>query len=216
MSGVEQNEGPARSGSGGIVLIGFSAGGLGPLRKLLPALRRSIDAPIVIAHHVAKSILPELIACWTPGPVVFARDRDPIRDGQIYVTPPGHHLVINPDATFSVSSRERVNFVRPSIDWLFESGSASFRDRTVAVVLSGGQRDGSRGAKIVRRNGGRVVVQAPWTALHPSMPLAAMVSGATRVVAPHSLAEAIVGELTGLALDSAAAEWEQPFAPYVA
>ena len=79
----------------------------------------------------------------------------------------------------------RVRFFRPSGDWLFESASASFGARTVAIVLSGAQDDGARGAVAVRNAGGIVIVQDPATCDYPEMPSAAITTGAVRhVLAP--------------------------------
>jgi chemotaxis response regulator CheB len=46
-------------------------------------------------------------------------------------------------------------------DVLFESVAAEFDARAIALVMTGCLADGATGAAIVRRNGGRVFVQAP-------------------------------------------------------
>lgn len=198
----------------GIAVVGCSAGGLTPLRALIGALPLSDRLSVIIAQHVAHSFLPELIGNWSAWPAGFAADGSRIRPGRVYVCPPTTHLVVNPDATFRVARRERIEFHRPSITWLFESTSASFYGRTIAVVLSGGQADGATGAARVERNEGRVIVQDPETALHPQMPLAAL--RATKrplVVHPGELARAIEFQMDSLDLVDGSIEWRQPFNP---
>ena len=92
--------------------------------------------------------------------------------------PAANHLTVNSNATLTVSSGPRIRFFRPSGDWLFESASASFGARTVAIVLSGGQDDGARGAVAVRKAGGTVIAQDPATCAYPDMPAAAIRAGA--------------------------------------
>src|SRR4051794_19218860 len=110
-----------------IAVIGLSAGGIRPLRTIIKALPRDLTCALVIAHHVAApSVLPELIAAWTDHECRFASAGEMLRNGVIYVCPAQQHVVIHPDGTLRVLQRGRVRFVRPSVDWLFESAAASF------------------------------------------------------------------------------------------
>jgi hypothetical protein len=78
------------------------------------------------------------------------------------------------------------------------------------VICSGGQRDGARGVRRIRANGGRVIVQDPRSAVQPSMPLAA-VAAANLVLPIEALGRGVAFELAGLALDSFDREWQEPF-----
>ena len=49
--------------------------------------------------------------------------------------------------------------------------AASFRERAIAVVLSGTMKDGMRGAQVIHDTGGRTVVQNPDEAQFESMPM---------------------------------------------
>ena len=94
--------------------------------------------------------------------------------------------------------------------WLFESAAATFLERTVGVILSGGQRDGARGAARIAGHGGQVIVQDPATALQPSMPLATAGMAHHVVAAPHKLGEAISLALARVEREQAAG-WDEPF-----
>jgi two-component system chemotaxis response regulator CheB len=180
-----------------VAVIGMSAGGLSALKTIVRALPAHVPGAVVIAHHVAApSILPELIGGWTRHPCRFAVPDEVLRAGTIYVSPAEHHVVIKPDATVGVLRRERVRFVRPSIDWLFESAAGSFGERVVAVVLSGANDDGAYGARCVCRAGGKVIVQEPDSSEYPVMPQSVIATGiALRTLHPCEIAGALVHEL---------------------
>jgi two-component system chemotaxis response regulator CheB len=97
-----------------------------------------------------------------------------LRPGAVYVAPPDHHLLVNGDGTLSLSQSELVHFVRPSADLLFESVAASYRERAIAVVLTGSGSDASMGVQAIKKMGGTVLVEDPETAEFSGMPQAAL------------------------------------------
>ena len=70
-----------------------------------------------------------------------------------------YHLLVNPNATLSLSQSERVHFVRPAANNLFESLAVSFKERAIAVVLTGKDGDGATGVQAIKKMGGMVIVQ---------------------------------------------------------
>ena len=86
-------------------------------------------------------------------------------------------------------------YSRPSIDVLFESAADIYRDRLVAVVLTGANEDGAQGIAAVKRLGGYTIVQNPADAERHEMPRAAL-----RAIEPDQVLSlaAISGSLTEL------------------
>ena len=76
-----------------------------------------------------------------------------------------------------LADSELVHFVRPSADLLFESVAATFRERAIAIVLSGTGKDGSMGVTAIKSMGGTVIVQDPKTAEFSGMPEEAIDTG---------------------------------------
>jgi two-component system chemotaxis response regulator CheB len=113
-----------------------------------------------------------------------AEEGNRLSPGTAYIAPPNRHLLVNPDGTLSLSQSELVHFVRPSADLLFESVAASFKDRAIAVVLSGTGSDGSMGVKAIKKMGGTVIVQDEKTSEFFGMPGAAMQTGSVDFVLP--------------------------------
>lgn len=111
----------------------------------------------------------------------------------VYVAPPGLHVLVNPDATLSLSKAELVHFVRPSADLLFESAAASFTDKVIAVVLTGTGEDGASGVRAIKKMGGTVIAQDEKSSAFFGMPGAAIDTGAVDFVLPlDEIAEALV------------------------
>ena len=101
----------------------------------------------------------------------------------MYLAPAGFDVTVAADRTVSLRRAEREHAI-PSIDRLFESAAAVYRDRLAAVALTGCGTDGARGTVAVRSHGGLVIAQDPVTSAFASMPRAAIAGGAVDLVLP--------------------------------
>ena len=159
------------------VVIGASAGGIEALSQLLPALPRGMRAPVFVVLHLPRerpSLLVEIFQPKCALPIREAEDKEPVDAGTVYVAPPDYHLLVDGGPRLSLSADDPVHFSRPSIDVLFESASDLYRDRLLAVLLSGANEDGAAGADRVRRRGGVTIVQDPRSARSSLMPQSAL------------------------------------------
>lgn len=104
--------------------------------------------------------------------------------GTVFIAPPDHHLLVNQDRSLSLSHSELVHFVRPSADLLFESLAASYKERAIAVVLTGTGSDGQMGVQAIKKMGGTVIVQDQESSEFFGMPGAAIQFGAVDFVLP--------------------------------
>jgi two-component system chemotaxis response regulator CheB len=157
-----------------LVVIGCSLGGMNALGTIFSSLTNDFCVPIAIAQHRHKNSnegLPDHFRRSTKLCVVDVEDKQPIKQGCIYLAPADYHLLVESGA-FHLSIDAAVAHSRPSIDVLFESAADAYRDRLVGVVLTGANADGARGAQRVKRRGGIVIVQDPATAEAPAMPQA--------------------------------------------
>src|SRR5438552_1430318 len=118
------------------------------------------------------------------GPGLAAINDQRIERGAVYIAPPNRHLLVSPNGTLSLSDSELVYFVRPSADLLFESLAASYRQRAIAVVLTGCGQDGAMGVRAIKKMGGTVVVQDEASAEFTGMPQAAIDTGEVDFVLP--------------------------------
>ena len=170
-----------------IVALAASAGGLQALSCVLAGLPASFPAATVVVQHLDprhRSLIADILGRRTALKVREATEGDVLIPGVVFTAPPNRHLLVNPDATVSLSQSELVHFVRPSADLLFESVAASFRDRVIAVVLSGMGVDGAMGLRAVRKMGGTIIVQDEATSQFFGMPGAAIGTGTANFILP--------------------------------
>jgi two-component system, chemotaxis family, protein-glutamate methylesterase/glutaminase len=170
-----------------IIALAASAGGLRALTDVLSALPRDFPVALVVVQHLDprhRSLMAEILGKRTSLLVKEAREGDALELGCALIAPPNRHLLVNPDRTVSLSQSELVHFVRPSADLLFESTAASYKERAIAVVLSGSGRDGAMGVKAIKKMGGTVIVQDEATSQFFGMPDAAQQTGLADFILP--------------------------------
>ena len=170
----------------GLVVMGASLGGFHALEILLGDLPRDFPLPIAVVQHRSSDsdeLLPTLLARKSRLPVVEAEDKQHIMPGHIYVAPANYHLLVE-EGHFALSTEGPVQFARPSVDVLFESAADAYRDKVVAVLLSGSNKDGARGIALIKDYGGLAIVQDPASAESRHMPEAAIASARIDHVLP--------------------------------
>jgi two-component system, chemotaxis family, protein-glutamate methylesterase/glutaminase len=170
-----------------IVALAASAGGLNALSELLSTMPAEFTAAIAIVQHLDprhRSLMADILNRRTAMRVQQAEEGDTLTPGTVYIAPPDRHLLVNGDGTLSLSQSELVHFLRPSADLLFESMAGSYKDRAIAVVLTGTGTDGTMGVGAVKKMGGTVIVQDPKTAEFSGMPSAAVQTGNVDFILP--------------------------------
>ncbi|WP_308461468.1 chemotaxis protein CheB [Sphingomonas citricola] len=149
-----------------VVAIGASTGGIHALTSVLRAVPATMQRPIVVTQHLPSSFSAFFAAQITAAsgrPCALAEDRMRLLPGHIVVAPGDAHVVAVPlgDGTAALRlSREAASTGNlPAVDPMFATLAAVYRERLLAVVLSGMGRDGLEGARAARAAGGTVVVQ---------------------------------------------------------
>jgi two-component system chemotaxis response regulator CheB len=193
---IEQEQNSITASAFEIVAMASSAGGLNALSRVLSVLPQNFPAAIVIVQHLDprhRSVIANIMDRRTPLTVKEAQDGDLVSKGRVLIAPPDKHLLVNPDGTISLTQTELVHFVRPSADLLFESVAASYKDKAIAVMLTGSGRDGAMGVKAINKMGGTVIAQDEITCEFFGMPGAAIATGIVDFILPlDEIAPAII------------------------
>lgn len=185
-----------------IVAIAASAGGLMAVGKVLSTLPAQFPAAIAIVQHISpehRSFMAEILSRRTNITVKQAEEGDCLTPGTAYVAPPNSHLLVNDDGTLSLSKSKLVHFLRPSADLLFESVAATYKERAIALVLTGTGSDGAMGVEAIKKMGGIIIVQDVKTAEFSGMPSAAIRTGNVDFILPldeisSTLVNLVIGE----------------------
>ena len=160
-----------------IIVIGVSAGGMEALRKIIPKLPVNFSSPIAIVQHMhphSDDFLVKDLNNRSQLTVKQADEKEGLKPGFVYFAPSNYHLLIENDKTFSLSVCDLVNFARPAIDVLFATAAEVYQEKTLGIVLTGANHDGSLGAKTIKDYGGLVIAQDPESAEVDTMPRAAI------------------------------------------
>ena len=178
-----------------VVGIGASAGGLEALERFFENVPARSGMAYVVVQHLSpdfKSLMDEILARRTSLPIQLVEDGMPVEEDHVYLIPPKKVMIIS-GGKLLLSERDRDQEVTLPIDVFFRSLAQDCGPRAVAVVLSGGGSDGSRGIRAVHDAGGLVVVQDVDSAQFDGMPKTAQDVGvADHVLPPHRMPEVLL------------------------
>ncbi len=170
-----------------LICIGASWGGLNAVGRILTDIPTELEQPIVVAQHrhpdSLEGALAELLHLRIDRPVLDVEDKMPIANRHVFVAPPDYHLLVE-RGLFALSTDERIQFSRPSIDVLFESAAYAYGPGVIGIILTGANEDGAAGLARIKERGGVALVQDPAGAVRRTMPDAAIAATAADAVLP--------------------------------
>jgi len=174
----------ALPGPAHVVGIGASAGGLEALERFFDNLPQGTGIAFVIVQHLSpdfKSLMDELLARHTSLPIRLVEDGMRVEPDHVYLIPPKKEMIIA-GGRLLLSERDRQQELSLPIDVFFRSLAQDCGPRAIAIVLSGGGSDGSRGVRAVHDAGGLVIVQDDQSAQFNGMPRTARDAGVAQWV----------------------------------
>jgi chemotaxis response regulator CheB len=155
-----------------IIVIGGSAGSIGPLKVITNDLPADFGAAIFVVQHTSPHFpadVPKLLSLGSALPVRYAIDQEAIAPARIYVAPVDEHLVLD-RGRVRLQRSPKDPWNRPAINALFRSAAAAYGSSVAGVVLSGMLSDGTAGLWEIKNAGGVAIVQDPAEAERPEMP----------------------------------------------
>jgi two-component system chemotaxis response regulator CheB len=178
-----------------LLVIGASTGGPRALQTLVPSLPADLGVPVVIIQHMPAGFTTSLARRLNAESQIAVReaaDGDTLEVGVALLAPGGRHLQFDAAGKARLTNEPPVHGVRPSIDVTLASLTKTYGARTVAVLLTGMGKDGARGMKAVRDQGGITLAEDESTCVIYGMPKAAVDIGAVEHLLPlPQIADAI-------------------------
>ena len=178
-----------------VVGIGASAGGLEAFRELLSHLPIDTGMAFVFIQHLGpnqKSLLSEILARETAMPVAEVTNGMTVAPNCVYVIPPNTKMTIE-QGVLKLTTREKIRGMVMPADTFFYSLAADLGSKAIAIVLSGGDGDGSRGIEAIKAAGGITFAQCEASAQVSSMPNTAVATGRVDfILAPAAIAAELV------------------------
>ncbi len=159
------------------IVLGGSAGSIKLISFLFKNLSKSFSTPLIIALHRANepnSNLRSFFQNMVHLPVIEPMSAIPIESGNIYIAPPGLHIVVEENYILNIDNSPLVHYSKPSIDVLFISAAEIYKDQLVGILVTGSNEDGALGIKSINDNGGFTIVQDPKEAPLSRMPSSAL------------------------------------------
>ena len=176
-----------------VVCLGGSAGGLAAYRDILRSLPGDTGMAFVIAphrSHECSELLPHLLARVTTMPVADVVHGMRLIPNRVFIMPPGQSMTIEQDR-FLLGTTAKAQGWPQTISILLLSLAEGYRDRVIAVILSGMDHDGSAALRAIKNAGGMTFAQSD--AEYPSMPRSAVATGYVDfILAPAEIAATLL------------------------
>jgi two-component system CheB/CheR fusion protein len=169
-----------------LVGLGASAGGVEALMQFFGLMPDDTGMAFVVVLHLSpehESRLAEVLRTKTGMPVEQVTEPVRVEPNRVYVIPPDKNLYMS-DGHIRLAERGQEDGHPAPVDLFFRTLADNYRDRAVAVVLSGAGADGSVGVRRIKEEGGVTIAQEPGEAEHAQMPRAAVETGAVDFVLP--------------------------------
>lgn len=180
------------------VLIATSTGGPKALARLMPGLPAPLGIGTLIVQHMPAGFTRSLAARLDGASALSVREAQggEILDPRVaLLAPGGRHLRLSADGRTTLSDEPEIGSLRPRADLMIADAARVFGARTLLVVMTGMGNDGLKGARAVKENGGRVIVEDQSTCTVYGMPRSVQEAELADEVLPlDELAKAIAEE----------------------
>ena len=182
-----------------LIVIGVSTGGPPAVQRILSLLPANLPACILIAQHMPATFTGPFAKRLDNTSPLSVREASPVerlRPGCVYVCPGGKHLRVKSMTEAVVTPDPAEALYKPSANVLMESAGRLLGRKTLGVMLTGMGNDGLEGAKVLKKEGGRLLAQSEASCVVYGMPKAVVDAGIVdEIIDIENMAQAIVANL---------------------
>ncbi|MFQ5469302.1 MAG: chemotaxis response regulator protein-glutamate methylesterase [Gammaproteobacteria bacterium] len=182
-----------------LVAIGTSTGGPLALQKVLAKLPKSFPLPILIIQHMPGTFTPAFAQRLNNVCNIDVRqavDHAPIEKGCALLAPGGFQMLVErkgDQGFIRVQDAVPGQVYRPSVDITFTSIAKAYKDKVLAIVLTGMGADGKEGACLLKQQGSTVWAQDEESCVVYGMPMAVSEAGyADEILSLEGVGDALI------------------------
>jgi len=170
-----------------VVIIGASTGGPRALQQILSAFPAAFPAAVVIVQHMPPGFshyLAQRLNETCQLTVQEAADGSRLACGMVLVTPGDVYLRFKEGDRIFLDQDPHPHHLRPALDIALESAAKYHGSAVNAIILTGLGSDGTRGARIIKAAGGRVIAEDGSTSVVCGLPGSVFEAGLADRVKP--------------------------------
>lgn len=148
-----------------ILCMGSSTGGPEALSEIFKNLKGPFQFPIVLTQHMPKFFTKKLadhLNSISSVNVKEAEAGEELKNNTCYIAPGDFHMTVDKkDSRFviGINQDEKVCFVRPSVDVMFDSVVKLQLPHVTGIILTGMGSDGKDGCLNMSKSGHPIVIQ---------------------------------------------------------
>lgn len=179
-----------------LIVIGASAGGPEGVKTILSALNTEFPLPVLVVQHIDQHFTEGYrlwLQSYTSAHVVLAGHDQILLPGHVYIAPGSKHMILKKEGLATLDDKPAFNGHKPSVNHLFESAAEVYKNKTIAVLLSGMGVDGAFALKKLKDSGAYTFAQDKASCLVFGMPGEAVkLHAAIQILSPVEIANQIV------------------------
>ncbi|MHB9154420.1 MAG: chemotaxis protein CheB, partial [Endomicrobiales bacterium] len=186
---VAKEKTPSQLSAHQVLVVATSAGGPSSLYEVIPRLSKEFYGAVVVAQHMPPQFINSFVGhvqTMTPMAVKIAEKGDILHSRRILFSPTNATLEVRRARKGALADIVDYHVrLQPDINKVVISCAEAFRSSMVLVVLSGLGDDGVKGAEVVKKYGGKVIVEDESTAgVYSGMPSSVVKSGFYDLLCP--------------------------------
>ncbi len=174
-------------GTDSLLAIVASTGGPQAIYTVLKALPLNFPCGIVIVQHITSGFL-EQFAQWLHNEckltIKIAEQGEVIKSGTVYLAPCDLQMRVVRGGILHLTDEPIYDGHKPSGTVLLDSVAQVYREKAVAVILTGMGKDGAKGMVAIRAAGGKTIAQDKDSSIVFGMPKEAIDLGCIDRVCP--------------------------------
>ncbi len=179
-----------------IIAIGASSGGMEAIHSLFDNTPDDGVSYVIVQHlsPTHKSYMAELLEKHSKLKICEVENEMYIKPNQVYLMPKGKYMTIKNKVLYLKDIESSPP--NTAVDIFLNSLAEDQGEKSIAVILSGMGKDGTKGVAAIKKFGGMVIAQDPATTEFKDMPLSVIESGnADAILAPHLIPDEIISYL---------------------